>query len=223
MGSTAEVPRKRRTQAERSEEMRARLAKAAFEVIAERGHSAFRTAAVAAHAGVSQGAQVHHFATKDGLTLAALEYAFGEASEISARRLAAIPAGANPLPYLFADFRDFFLGQKFWVALDITIDASKDGAITDDIAKLVASHRAPVYAQWADILVKAGWSRADSEEIVRTAAALLAGVSMRSLWENVETYLDSMTARVEQMILATWPLPGAAAGPVKAKAARRKA
>jgi hypothetical protein len=46
---------------------------------------------------------------------------------------------------------------------------------------------------------------------------------MRSLWENVETYLDSMTARVEQMILATWPLPGGAAGPVKAKAARRKA
>lgn len=187
--------------------MRARLAKAAFEVIAERGHSAFRTAAVAAHAGVSQGAQVHHFATKNGLTFAALEYAFADASEESARRVAAIPAGANPLPYLLGDLRQYFFGDKFWVALDITIDGSKNGDIAADIRQIVRSYRAPVYAQWINVLVKSGWSQEDSGEIVRTASALLAGAGMRSLWEDVDAYLDTMIARAEQMILAIWPLP----------------
>src|SRR3546814_7475705 len=74
------VKRPRRSQGERSEEMRERVAHATFEVIAARGFSGLRTAAVAEQAGVSQGALLHHFETKHGLTLATIEYAFARAS-----------------------------------------------------------------------------------------------------------------------------------------------
>src|SRR3546814_18933399 len=49
------VKRPRRSQGERSEEMRERVAQATFEVIAVRGFSGLRPAAVAEQAGVSQG------------------------------------------------------------------------------------------------------------------------------------------------------------------------
>ncbi|MFW2828769.1 TetR/AcrR family transcriptional regulator [Sphingomonas sp. ID0503] len=209
------TPAVRRTQAQRTEEMRAKLSQAAFEIVAEKGHSAFRTAAVAARAGVSQGAQVHHFATKDGLTLAALEYAFAEASRLSRKRLAAIPAGANPLPHLLADLREFFLGTHYWVALDIAIDGSKTDGIKEEISRIAGEYRGQVYANWSRVLVDSGWAASDAEEIVRIAASMLGGMGMRSLWEDVTPHLDAVIARIEQMIVNTWPLPAALDGKPK--------
>jgi len=204
-GGGTSIPRQRRTQAERSEEMRARLAKAAFDVIADRGHSALRTAAVAARAGVSQGAQVHHFSTKERLTIAALEYAFAAANDASARRLASIGPGENPLPLLLEDLREFFTSDKYWVSLDIAIDGSKNANAASDIRSIVRRYRSPVYKRWAVALSQAGWSDECSEEIVRTASSLMAGVSMRSLWEDVEVYLDDFVAKAEQMLQSMWP------------------
>jgi AcrR family transcriptional regulator len=200
-------PHKRRTQAERREEMRAKLAKAAFDVVAKKGHSAFRTAAVAAQAGVSQGAQVHHFATKDDLTLAALEYAFTEASKASARRVASIPRDVNPLPYLLTDLSEFFLGKYYWVSLDIVMDGSKNRTMASRIREIAAAYRIPIYTKWAQILVDFGWPANDAEEIVRLAAATLAGMGMRSLWENIDDHLEKVLWRMEQIILTTWPAP----------------
>ena len=61
-------------QAERSARMQRRLAQAAYEVIRDGGYVHFRTAAVARAAGVSQGAQLHHFPTKNSLAEAAIDY-----------------------------------------------------------------------------------------------------------------------------------------------------
>ena len=52
---------RRRTQAERSEETRTRILKAAANLIRKRGYARFRTAEVAEEAGLSRGAQLHHF------------------------------------------------------------------------------------------------------------------------------------------------------------------
>lgn len=201
--------RPRRTQVERSEAMRAKLSKAAFEVIAERGHSAFRTAAVSARAGVSQGAQVHHFATKDSLTRAALEYAFAQASAASIRRLASIPQGSDPVPYLLDDLREFFLGRHYWVVLDIAMDASKNNNMAGDIRKITSSYRATVYAQWNHALVNFGWAERDAEEIVRLVASMVAGFGIRSMWDDIDVWLDDAVVRIENIIANTWPVPRA--------------
>lgn len=206
-GSSPEsVNRPRRSQGERSEEMRARIVRAAFEVIAERGHSAFRTAAVADHAGVSQGAQVHHFATKDGLTLAAVEYAFARASARTEQIMTrGLDAGDDPIDLLIRDFRLYFMSDDFWVALDITLNGSKAPELAKNIREIVARYRLPVYTRWVEILVGAGWSREHSNEIVRMTAALVAGLGMRTLWDDVGAYLDATLGRWHAIIVATWP------------------
>ena len=181
--------------------MRARLARAAFEVIAERGHSAFRTASVAERAGVSQGAQAHHFATKDALTLAAIDYAFSSASkrteEILQRGLA---AGEDPVQLMMEDFKLFFMGDEFWVSLDITIDGSKDAELASAIRPLVARYRRPVYERWIEILAQSRWNREQATMIVRMTAALISGFSMRSLWEDVDIYLDTVLAQWREVV-----------------------
>ena len=188
--------RSRRTQAERSEQMRARLAQAAYEVIAERGHSAFRTAAVVAHAGVSQGALLHHFPTKEAMTLAAIDHALARAYAASMERIAA--AGRDRQAVLHAmieDFRDFFSGDRFWVALDITMDGAKDASISPAIREIVKRSRQPVYDAWADRLIACGGSGAWSREVVRMTSALISGHAIRTLWADDGESLDDALKR----------------------------
>jgi AcrR family transcriptional regulator len=182
----------RRTQAERSEEMRARLAKAAYDVIAERGHSAFRTAAVLVHAGVSQGAMLYHFPTKESLTLAAIDYALTLDRDAS---LAMIDrAGDKPdvvLRAMAADFASFFLGNRFWVALDITMDAAKDAAVAPAIREIVGNARRPIYDLWAAALTRCGWDQARAASTVTATAALISGYAIRTLWADEGVGLEN--------------------------------
>jgi AcrR family transcriptional regulator len=66
----------RRTQVERTAATRERLMMATMECVVERGYAATSTTEVARRAGVSRGAQVHHFPTKADLMLAALQWMF---------------------------------------------------------------------------------------------------------------------------------------------------
>lgn len=198
---------RRRTQAERSDETCAKLARAAFEIVAEKGHSAFRTAMVAARAGVSQGALVYHFPTKDDLTLAAFEYALGMADADSKSLLAAIPPGEDPVPHLLRDLRDFFLGPYYWVTLDIAMDGSKSAGLKDEIRRIAGLYRGGIYQTWIVALTQAGWAVADAEEIVRLASATMGGLGMRATWEDVTPHIPGAVARLRQIIMATWPPP----------------
>jgi AcrR family transcriptional regulator len=65
-----------RLQEERSAETRRRLIDATVECLFERGYAGITTAEIAERAGVSKGAQLHHFPTKDQLVIAALEHLF---------------------------------------------------------------------------------------------------------------------------------------------------
>jgi AcrR family transcriptional regulator len=68
--------RVRRTNEERSAETRARLLDATVECLIELGYARTTTTVVADRSGVSRGAQLHHFPTKEELVLAACEHLF---------------------------------------------------------------------------------------------------------------------------------------------------
>jgi len=65
------VPTKRRTQAERTAETKEALLKAVLDAVYEEGWQGLRSAAISKRAGVSVGAQTHHFASKGDLVFAA--------------------------------------------------------------------------------------------------------------------------------------------------------
>lgn len=63
----------RRTQAERSDSMRSRLLEATLQSLAEDGYAASTLSSIVRRAGVSRGAQVHHYPNKQALMLDAAE------------------------------------------------------------------------------------------------------------------------------------------------------
>jgi AcrR family transcriptional regulator len=63
-----------RTQAQRTAATRAKLLDAAVESLVELGYARTSTQGIARRAGVSRGAQLHHFPTKESLVVAAVEH-----------------------------------------------------------------------------------------------------------------------------------------------------
>lgn len=185
----------RRSQAERSEAMKARLTVAAYETVATGGLEALRIRTVAETAGVSQGALMHHFPDKDALIVAAIEYALELARRDSATWLekqADSPEAA--LRAMLEEFRTFFFSDRFWVAIGITIEASKDPQVFPAIRQRVADLRTPVYQAWTDRLVLFGWQPEVAQKAVRSGAALVTGTATRRLWAEV----DDVTTAIEE-------------------------
>ncbi len=184
----------RRTQAERSETMRARLATAAFETIAEGGLKALRLRAVAEAAGVSQGALLHHFPDKNAVILAAVVEALTLARDDSAAWLDKATVGREALlRAMLAEFRAFFFSDRFWVAMGITLEASKVADLYPTVRSRIADLRTPTYAAWAQRLVLAGWSESDAARDVRSGAAMISGAAVRRIWADS----DALSQEVE--------------------------
>ncbi|HTX01537.1 MAG TPA: TetR/AcrR family transcriptional regulator [Acidimicrobiales bacterium] len=113
----------RRTQEERRAQMRAKLLDATIECVLETGYANTTTRRVAELAGVSQGAQTHHFPRRVDLVGAAVE-------RLAERRLAELREMASDLPaepreclaalldLIWADFSSptFTVFVKLWVA-----------------------------------------------------------------------------------------------------------
>ncbi len=135
---------RRRTQAERSEETRARILKAAASLIRKRGYARFRTAEVAAEAGLSRGAQLHHFPTKDALVVATLGYVFDQAQVVSRKRAAAVDRPRDLIEAVIADAREFFFSEHFKVAIDIVLSTSTDQSVRRQILEISRRARRPV-------------------------------------------------------------------------------
>ena len=85
MNSSSAPKRSRQKQSERTDAMRARLLKATLETVREEGWARASTPKICERAGVSRGAQTHHFPTKADLLLCAVKEMVGAyQSEIDA-------------------------------------------------------------------------------------------------------------------------------------------
>jgi AcrR family transcriptional regulator len=87
--------RSRRTQKERSEAMQARLLEATLESLLAVGYAKTSTIEVAARAGVSRGAQLHHYPTKKDLVAASVGYLLEKRLEAFRAAFAKLPEGAD--------------------------------------------------------------------------------------------------------------------------------
>ncbi|HEU4513792.1 MAG TPA: TetR/AcrR family transcriptional regulator [Nocardioidaceae bacterium] len=129
--AAARVPQEERTRA-----MRTRLLEATVELLAERGWSGTSTTLVSSRAGVSRGAQLHHFPTKNDLVLAAVEHL----SDVRGRELAeaaqALPTGRRRTRAVLEMLGDHFTSPVFTAALELWVAARTDPTLLEAVAPL---------------------------------------------------------------------------------------
>src|SRR6266702_6033333 len=191
---------RRRTQAERTEETRTRILKAASELIRQRGYARFRTAEVATEAGVSRGAQLHHFPTKDALVVATLEYVFEQAQILSRRRATAVNRPRDLIEAVIEDAKEFFFSEHFMVAIDIVLSTSTDQAVRKKILDISRKARRPVEAAWAEALAASNVPPAVAADVVALTLGVVRGMALRTLWDNDQKWFDQLFRLWRQMI-----------------------
>jgi AcrR family transcriptional regulator len=157
--------------------MRARLLEATVECLVERGFSGTSTTLVSERAGVSRGAQLHHFPTKNDLVVAAVEHL----TEVRGAELRSAAARLSPSPRRTREvlqmLADHFTSPVFTAAVELWVAARTDPALMAAVAPLEQrvgreTHRLTVDALGADE------SRPGVRELVQATLDLVRGLGL---------------------------------------------
>lgn len=174
----------RRTQAARSEDMQRRVLDAAVKVLSTRGYAGFRTAEVSRIAGVSRGAQLHHFPTKDQLIVAALRHVYEEALAVSRQRALSVDPAKDILDLVLDDAREFFFSKHFLVAIDIVLSTATDPGVREQVLEIARAARLPVEQAWGRALAAAGIPADLAPGLLSIMLSVVRGHAVRKLWDN---------------------------------------
>ena len=165
--------------------MRLRLLEATVECLVERGYSGTSTTLVSERAGVSRGAQLHHFPTKNDLVVAAVEHVtrlrgeelLASLSESSAEAAPSAEARITRLRRVLQLLGDHFSSPVFMAALELWVAARTDDAllaVVEPFEQRVGreTHRLTVAALGADE------SRPGTRELVQATLDLVRGLGL---------------------------------------------
>jgi AcrR family transcriptional regulator len=119
-----------RIQEERSAETRGRLLNATVECLHEFGYAGTTTTEIARRAGVSRGAQLHHFHRKQDLVVSALEHVFALRLEQFTQAAVELPVGAEARVNALIDLLwPAFKGPTFYAWLELVVASRTDPAL----------------------------------------------------------------------------------------------
>lgn len=121
-----ELPKKNRQQ-QRSEATQRKLMQATIECLAEQGYAGISMEKVVARAGVSRGAQVHHFPAKTLLLQASFGWMLDQLIADLRERTASIAVRRQDAREVFRYlWRDYFAGRLFAVTMELIAAARTD-------------------------------------------------------------------------------------------------
>jgi AcrR family transcriptional regulator len=182
MGLPRKATASRRTQLQRSEETKQRLFKAAIRVMNKRGYFGFTTAEAAREAGVTRGAQNHHFKSKDAFVLAAIEHLYAEILARSSKRALDATRSRDLLEPIVKDARDFFFSPEFITIFDVQIAMSKTRS-KKTVAEISERYRSPVENVWVDYLIARGVERSLAHQSVWLVFSIVRGLAIRTVFK----------------------------------------
>ncbi|HET9140155.1 TetR/AcrR family transcriptional regulator [Actinophytocola sp.] len=118
--------KRHRTQAERSERTRELLLEATIECLVELGYARTTVQEICQRAGLSRGAQQHHFTTKAELMAAALQHLFARLSQQVHHATEALPAGPERITAAVDLLWQSYSGTLSTAAMELWVAARTD-------------------------------------------------------------------------------------------------
>jgi AcrR family transcriptional regulator len=166
--------------AERSLSTRTRLMEATVECLAELGWSGTTTTVVAERAGVSRGAQLHHYPTKAALVVAAIEHLATLRRDEMRRATATLPDGANRTAAVLALLAAHHTGPLFTAALEVWVAARTDVGLREALVPVEQKVGREVHRLTVEML---GFdeSHAGARETVQATLDLMRGLGVANL------------------------------------------
>lgn len=179
-----------RTQSERTAATRTKLLDATLDSLVELGYARTTTHGIAARAGLSRGAQLHHFPTKESLVVAAVEHlALKRETEIRSEL-----GGTRDRGRAVELLSEAFAGPLFLAALELWVAARTEPSLRRALL--------PLERRVAEALTALGTELLDvpvGSEVLELTIELVRGLGMAVLFNSPTT-----AQRRRQRLLVGW-------------------
>lgn len=116
--------------------MRVRLLDATIDCLVEYGYAGTTTPRVAERAGVTRGAQVHHFGSKTDLVVAAVSHLAQRRTEAAMKELGRLRAGDDPIGATLDAMWELHQGPLFIAAMELWVAGRTDPVLAAAVEKV---------------------------------------------------------------------------------------
>ena len=167
--------RMRRTQAERTAVMRTRLLDATLECLVRYGYAGTSTPRVAEMAGVTRGAQVHHFGSKGDLVVAAIDHLAHQRARVAIREVDRVQVSPDPVATVLEFLWEVHQGPMFVATVELWVAARTDPVLARKVAQVEPVVNNTLVAAVAQ-LVPETHAQKELRNVVYTAMDALRGI-----------------------------------------------
>lgn len=173
----ASPKRPRRTQEERRASTRALLLDATIECLVEYGYNGVTTTRVVELAGVSRGAQVHHFPTKAALVSEAVRHLSYKRTIDMASQISSLPKGAKRVEAVLDLLWQSHAGPLFLAALELWVAARTDEELAANLVTVDREVTSQIWEGAEELFGPVARQRGFAEDL-ETALATMRGLAL---------------------------------------------
>ena len=171
---------------------------AALDCLAELGYAGTTTTVVAERAGVSRGAQLHHFPTRSSLVASAIAHLFAEMTDAYQAAFSKLDSsGTERLPAALDLLWSMFTHPRYPAITELHTAARTDPELHAELLPVAERHRANVHRLAAEYFPEAARDRARFDA---TLAMLLD--TMHGMVVSVQAFGDGADMKSERQIFA---------------------
>lgn len=159
--------------------MRARLLDATVECLVTHGYAGTTTQRVAEIAGVTRGAQVHHFRAKEDLVTAAIEHLAEQRVQAAIRDLGRVTSNPDPVSMMLDYLWESHQGPIFVATLELWVAARTDVVLAEHIERVEPIVTGALIAALAQLIPDRA-AQKELRDLAFTAMDALRGILLSS-------------------------------------------
>jgi len=211
------VSRVRRTQEARSTETRGKLLDATLSCLDELGYARTSTTEICGRAGVSRGAQLHHFPTKAALVTSAVERLFERRHAEFRRAFSDLPPGVGRGGKAVRLLWQMVSGSTFHAWLELVVAARTDPELHEAVAGVAERFVATVRRTFEELFPRTGADRPLLDLAPLFVFSLLEGLALGQIVRINEPQVGELLATLQSIA------DGLASAPTRIRSAPRRA
>ena len=193
-GTAKQPARRRRTQEERSADTQHRLIDATINALHEHGYARITTAEIAKRAGVSRGALMHHYATKEDLVAVSVENLLRDSTAEIRSWLGEARSGAMTLDDFLDNLWELYSGRLLFVTIEHITEARHNRELRERLIPVVRDFHKALDATWREFFQGASLSHAEVEVVLNATTCLFRGMGIQTVLRNDPAYYEGLLA-----------------------------
>jgi AcrR family transcriptional regulator len=198
----------RRTQEERSAGTRARLLDATVTSLVEVGYAATTTTEVCARAGLSRGAQLHHFPTRADLVIHAVGHLAKRRADEVRRELPPADGAPDRLGRALDAIWTSFSGPLFYAALELWVAARSDAQLRASLVRFERSVGRAMSRLWRELAGPEASRAPHFEDLLELTFHVMRGMALQRILRDDDTERRRLFELWKRLVSASLETPG---------------